>query len=152
MHPSIRSIDSPTSFIMSYPIRHLLRSAPSPSSQTRSAHTRLCRAELKVLLGEVNDAIVDLDKQCCFSPKPDLEDVKSTLISKGWLSEVNTILAKHGLVADLNAFWIYNGQSASQHMAMRIYNLNAATAASTAAQAATIAPVIQSNNMNDGIL
>ena len=35
---------------------------------------------------------------------------------------------EHELVADMYDFWVYNGQSASQHLWMRIYEVRAAGA------------------------
>eukprot|EP01048_Picozoa_sp_COSAG05_P007847 COSAG05_NODE_570_length_8623_cov_35.317339_3_plen_159_part_00 len=77
---------------------------------------------LEPILGEVNGIVEDAVQGCC-GPHGKLEAAKSLLTEKGWLAKANAHLATHGLVSDLDVFWVYNGQSSSQHMQMRVFTL-----------------------------
>merc|ERR1712070_303587 len=70
------------------------------------------------LLDQCDEICGDLSG-CC---GPNLERCSERLNEK-WLGDVNAHLVKHSLKADLNVFWVYNGQSSSQHMHLRIYKL-----------------------------
>jgi len=64
----------------------------------------------------VDAAVSGADKQCgCLGCAAlELESAKKELTDKGWLAKVNAVLVQHGLVADLYAYWVYNGQSSKQ--------------------------------------
>ena len=77
---------------------------------------------LEPVLGEVNGIVEEAVQGCC-GPHGKLEDAKSLLTDQGWLAKANAHLATHGLVSDLDVFWVYNGNSSSEHMQMRFFTL-----------------------------
>jgi len=89
-------------------------------SPTGHIHTgaqwEAARPGLQPLLVNVDAAVAGADKQCgCLGcAQPELESAKKELTDKGWLGKVNAVLGQHGLVADLSAYWINNGQSSRQ--------------------------------------
>ena len=73
-----------------------------------------------ILMG-MNDVVEgELGGKCC-GYHGSLETAKTLLTEKGWLDKVNAHLASHKLIADLDVFWVYNGQSSSQHMLSLIH-------------------------------
>ena len=74
------------------------------------------------ILAEVNTHVEAAASGCCgYHGK--LEDVKQVLTEKGWMAKLNAHLQPKGLVADLDVFWVYNGQSSTQHMQMRVFKV-----------------------------
>ena len=63
------------------------------------------------------DALSTIDTRCCATPDPFAS--KKDLDAQ-WMPKVNDHLAKHGLIAQLHAFWNYNGQSSTPMMQMLV--------------------------------
>mgnify|MGYP001802078445 CR=1 FL=1 len=80
---------------------------------------------MQPLLAEV-DEFTTMDT-CCNSPDP--FSTKASL-DVAWTPKLNAYLAQYGLVAQLHAFWTYNGQSSAPMMHMLLYALDDAAAAS----------------------
>ena len=74
------------------------------------------------MIDEVNEIVADSVAGCC-SYHGKLEAAKTELTEQGWLAKANAHLATHGLIADLVCFWVYNGQSSTQHMEFRVFTL-----------------------------
>ena len=79
------------------------------------------------MLDEVNEYVEDAIKGSCCGYHGKLEAAKTELITKGWLEKVNSHLATQGLIADLEAYWVYNGQSSTQHLELRVFTMASET-------------------------
>ena len=119
---SARSL-SLSSFCVSRCLVGILRRSVSTNSlpytlpRGAGAQWEAARPELEpILLQEVDAAVAGAEKPCwrqCVAGLPDraaaflgcsqisLFSAKQQLIDKGWLAKVNTVLGRHGLVADL---------------------------------------------------
>eukprot|EP01051_Picozoa_sp_SAG22_P015751 SAG22_NODE_2107_length_3004_cov_78.964888_2_plen_142_part_00 len=85
--------------------------------------------EIGSLMDEV-DAEVDKaigGKKSCCGLQNQLKTVREHL-DTGWTARFNETLQKHGLVAKLYDFWVYNGQSSSHHLFLYVYEPNDAPA------------------------
>ena len=91
---------------------------PGATMPTGAAY-EAAKPGLEELILEVND-ICAVEKNCCGAP--DLEKCKRKLDAE-WTPRVVKYLEQHGLTADLEQFWIYNGQSASEHLNLRLYTI-----------------------------
>ena len=110
---SARSL-SLSSFCVSRCLVGILRRSVSTNSRPYTlprgagAQWEAARPELEpILLQEVDAAVAGAGKPswACtglwFCPQIGLFSAKQQLIDKGWLAKVNTVLGRHGLVADL---------------------------------------------------
>ena len=109
---------------------------PAPAVPT-GASWEAAKPSLDVLIGEVDGIITDKEIGCC--GHPDLKACKAKL-DQEWIGKVQEALKPHGLTADLEQFWIYNGQSASEHMNLRIFTFEEFAKNSPPAEGAEVKP------------
>ena len=88
---------------------------PSDSRWTAAKHDGMME-----LLREV-DAHSTIDSTCCNMPDPFKSKAE---LDAEWMPKFNALLAKHGLVGQLHAYWSYNGQTSQPEMQMLIYRLD----------------------------
>eukprot|EP00930_Biecheleria_cincta_P015031 TRINITY_DN12677_c0_g1_i2.p1 TRINITY_DN12677_c0_g1~~TRINITY_DN12677_c0_g1_i2.p1 ORF type:complete len:146 (+),score=24.56 TRINITY_DN12677_c0_g1_i2:83-520(+) len=90
-------------------------SGPAPAGKEWDA----AAPGMEALLDEV-DSIGEFTPACC--KIADFDAAKKKL-DEQWLPKVQAHLGQHGLTADIEVFWVYNGQSSSQEMRLRVYTL-----------------------------
>ena len=94
-----------------------------PATAPKGPEYDAAKSGLAPILGKVHGLVEEVIKKngCCGGYAGALDQAKAALTEKGWLAEVNTHLAQHTLISDLEAFWIYNGQSSTQHLHLRLF-------------------------------
>ena len=97
--------------------------APSPPSGTKwdAAKSAFGMEDLMKEVDAEVDKAMEGRSNCC-GLQGNLKHVKVQL-DAAWLSKIKEKLKQHGLTASLHDFWIYNGNSSSEHLYMYIYEL-----------------------------